>query len=118
MQELDINKWHLSSQSNENGYTVTKKMENCSRCEDQVTVCTNPECVFLCWHMYTCDTMCYEYNNGHVCKHIHRVHSVNVQKQNDVTAHLSSTSESVPCVENNSPDAVQTPEKHTSGMYL
>ena len=26
--------------------------------------------------MYKCDPKCYEYNNGHICKHIHRVHSL------------------------------------------
>ena len=25
--------------------------------------------------MYACDKACYDYHNGHVCKHIHRVHS-------------------------------------------
>ena len=26
--------------------------------------------------MYTCDKACYDFNNGHICKHIHRVHSI------------------------------------------
>lgn len=39
-------------------------------------MCTAPECGFLCPHMYRCDPLCYEYNNGHVCKHIHRIHSL------------------------------------------
>ncbi len=25
--------------------------------------------------MYQCD-QCYDYSNGHICKHIHRVHSI------------------------------------------
>ena len=25
--------------------------------------------------MYTCDEACYDYNNGHVCCHIHHIHS-------------------------------------------
>ena len=59
MQELDINKWHLSSQRNQNGYTVTKKMENCSRCEDQVTVCT------VCtWRKDFCSNKFSEYLRG------------------------------------------------------
>ena len=32
--------------------------------------------VFLCRHMYTCDDRCYDYGNGHICKHIHCVHSL------------------------------------------
>lgn len=27
-------------------------------------------------HMYKCDPKCYEFNNGHICKHIHRVYSL------------------------------------------
>ena len=27
-------------------------------------------------HMYECDDSCYDYNNGHICKHIHRVQSL------------------------------------------
>ena len=26
--------------------------------------------------MYTCDSRCYDYGNGHICKHVHRVHSL------------------------------------------
>ena len=25
--------------------------------------------------MYKCDEACYDYNNGHICRHIHCVHS-------------------------------------------
>ena len=40
--------------------------------------CTAPECQFLCHHMYKCDSQCYDFNNGHICKHIHRVHSLSL----------------------------------------
>ena len=26
--------------------------------------------------MYKCDILCYDFNNGHLCTHIHRVHSL------------------------------------------
>ena len=52
------------------GYVVTKR-DACDKCND-FKVCRKTECSFLCPHMYTCS--CYDYNNGHVCKHIHRVH--------------------------------------------
>ena len=26
--------------------------------------------------MYKCDSKCYEFNNGHICRHIHTVHSL------------------------------------------
>lgn len=38
--------------------------------------CNRAECDHLCIHMYSCDKACYDYNNGHLCKHIHRVHSM------------------------------------------
>ena len=31
--------------------------------------------------MYRCDSKCYSYNNGHICKHIHRVHSLSQIEQ-------------------------------------
>lgn len=63
------------------GYTVTQIKNDCKDCEGQLIVCTKEECVFLCWHIYACDKTCFDYNNGHICKHIHRVHSMNVLEQ-------------------------------------
>ena len=79
--------WQLPSLSgtNPSGYTVTLVKENCGDCEGQPTLCTAQECGFVCWHMYKCDKACYDYNNGHVCKHIHRVHSMNVDKHRKPT---------------------------------
>ena len=31
--------------------------------------------------MYKCGSTCYNFNNGHICKHIHRVHSLLQLKQ-------------------------------------
>ena len=31
--------------------------------------------------MYNCDSTCYDFNNGHICKHIHRVHSLEYGSQ-------------------------------------
>ena len=33
--------------------------------------------------MYHCDHQCYDYSNGHICKHIHRVHSMRLNLQAD-----------------------------------
>ena len=61
---------------NPDGYTV-KRVQECSpfSCNSSKT-CKELQCGFLCPHMYSCDNKCYDYNNGHVCKHIHRVHSM------------------------------------------
>ena len=32
--------------------------------------------------MYACDSNCYTYTNGHICKHIHRVHSLVINSCN------------------------------------
>ena len=31
--------------------------------------------------MYTCDDRCYDYGNGHICKHIHCVHSLQYHQE-------------------------------------
>lgn len=36
--------------------------------------CHSDDCKPLCIHLYSCD--CYDAQNGHICKHIHRVHSI------------------------------------------
>ena len=47
----------------------------------ELAICRAPECHFLCLHMYNCDSTCYDFNNGHICKHIHRVHSLEHERQ-------------------------------------
>ena len=78
--------------------------------KQEVTVCTSPECHYLCPHMYNCDPTCYEYNNGHICKHIHRVHSL--VKNSDL--HCSLDENSVPLnyeIEVSYAESVFPPEK-------
>ena len=57
------------------GYIVTKEMGSCKECTNSA-VYKKTECSFLCRHMYTCT--CYEYNNGHLSKHVHRIHSLHL----------------------------------------
>ena len=82
MQDLSSNKWHVPSTSDTNasGYIVTQVNNGCVECKDSSLTCQRPECVFLCYHMYTCS--CYDFTNGHVCKHIHRVHSLYLTRHN------------------------------------
>ena len=78
MQQENEEEWIVGSISgcNPDGYTV-KRVQECSAfsCNSR-TMCKEPQCGFLCAHMYSCDKKCYDYNIGHVCKHIHRVHSM------------------------------------------
>lgn len=59
------------------GYEVLQILTECGECAAESNiVCTKEECGFLCYHMYQCGSTCYDYGNGHICKHIHRVHSL------------------------------------------
>ena len=59
--------------------------ESCVDCRSNSVhlVCKESECDHLCYHMYHCDNLCYDYSNGHICKHIHRVHSLRLSLQGD-----------------------------------
>ena len=64
------------------GYSVKQIMESCTNCtQESALLCTEIECKKLCYHKYTCDEYCYDYTNGHVCKHIHRAHSLRLKVQ-------------------------------------
>lgn len=80
---LEDGSWIVKSQSgcNPKGYRVSVIHSSCHTCSplferQDARVCTAAECSYLCPHMYECDPTCYVYNNGHMCKHIHRVHSL------------------------------------------
>ena len=69
------------------GYMVQQVQTSCSECNQctglSVEVCSQAECKHLCYHMYSCDHQCYDYSNGHICKHILRAHSIWLQS-NDI----------------------------------
>ena len=56
-------------------------------------VCSQAECKYLCYHMYSCDHQCYDYSNGHICKHIHRAHSIWLQSNDIENSEHSSESD-------------------------
>lgn len=66
------------SGKNSDGYLVKQVKEMCTDCTKDLALemCTQSECKELCYHMYTCDKHCYDNTNGHLCKHIHRAHSL------------------------------------------
>lgn len=66
---------------NPDGYLVKLKDEVCAACSNDELLCTAAECCRLCYHMYSCDNQCYDFTNGHICKHIHRVHSLRLQER-------------------------------------
>ena len=56
-------------------------------------ICRAEGCQCLCLHMYKCDTTCYDFNNAHICKHIHRVHSLEIKKHPLTTSTLQECSD-------------------------
>ena len=84
--------WQVDSMSGIKvcGYTVTKVADKC------VEDCSGPVCkrVARVWpivytYVYKCDKACYDFNNGHLCKHIHRVHSLlHTQATAVMTGHI------------------------------
>ena len=42
------------------------------------STCPKEECRFLCRHMYVYnwDPLCYDFQNGQLCKHVHYVHAL------------------------------------------
>ena len=86
--------WHVESMSGTTpeGYTITRcQMATCTQCVSESSTCTATECNCLCIHMYKCDSKCYTFNNGYICKHIHRVHSILQKKQPHDHEQLEST---------------------------
>ncbi len=79
-QQTNDREWKVESISGSNpgGYMVKRLLDACTECslKEDFRVCKESDCVFLCPHMYSCDSKCYDYANNHMCKHIHRVHSL------------------------------------------
>ena len=50
--------------------------------------------------MYKCDDKCYHFNNGHICKHIHRVHSLSHTQQLSNQQTESTGTEDYPLTDN------------------
>ena len=91
--------WNVCSQTglSEDGYSVTEKNGVCSQSVCHIK-CSRSECGSLCRHMYDCE--CYDYANGHICKHIHAVRIHN---------HMRATSD-----EANATEACATPVFNTA----
>ena len=65
-------------------YMVVSNQINCTSCSQESNVCVATECKFLCLHMYSCDDACYDFKNGHICPHIHPVHSLAIQEDSSL----------------------------------
>ena len=106
------------------GYVVTKIADKCAENCFGPT-CTKAECGQLCMHMYTCNKACYDFNNGHICKHIHRVHSITQSQIITTTEHtaIQTFREEMPLENNFELDLLEyaesiiPPQEGTMGAY-
>ena len=75
---MDEGKWTIESKSGKRYIVELALPAICSICipgDPLQPTCTKVECQFLCRHMYKCDPLCYDFQNGHLCKHVHCVHA-------------------------------------------
>ena len=63
----------FSLESSTQNYAIEMIVDKCSHVHCY-TKCKTLPCINLCSHMYTCT--CDDYHNGHICKHIHKIHSL------------------------------------------
>ncbi|XP_065925822.1 uncharacterized protein [Magallana gigas] len=63
----------FSLDSETDNYIIEAMLDDCSQ-EHCYSKCKNLPCINLCYHMYQCS--CSDYHNGHICKHIHKIHSL------------------------------------------
>ena len=87
-QEVTATSWTCRSQSTKSNvkdtkYTVSQLKPECES-EMCHLKCPYMDCRSLCRHMYTCE--CVDYANGHICKHIHGLHSSRLKSQNTPTS--------------------------------
>ena len=74
--------------------------------------CSEPACLNLCRHMYSCK--CYDYANGHIYKYLHALHMLNNQQHNSSNDKLKMLNEGMATILIQSP-----PDKENCGTgYL
>lgn len=78
-----------------------------NRCQDDTCKEKCIMCNGLCHHLYKCDSLCYDYMNGNICKHLHRIHSLqcvsiteeNVTESMDISFDNDDTTATTDCEE-------------------
>lgn len=68
-----------SSSKADTMYTVKFLSGTCQHAPTCLPHCTAKECCYLCRHMISCT--CYDYQHGHLCKHVHKVYSLRRQQE-------------------------------------
>ena len=74
MEVINPKRFNVKSQNSDEVYQVTRIIETCAgNCKDR---CYEIVCAGLCEHIYTCNCK----DTFRLCKHIHKVHSFNIQR--------------------------------------
>lgn len=75
MQEHEEGKYEVKSSDGVSTYVVTICGIQCSHKTSCIPQCTASECQYLCRHMISCT--CWDYQEGHLCKHCHKIKAMN-----------------------------------------
>ena len=111
---VDDNTWTARSQTastSTDSYSVVMTAQGCSVASCSLK-CTGAQCNRVCRHMYTCE--CYDYSNGHLCKHIHAVAMQTGMESDPPQTESMSTTE--PC-ELTTPALIQKENEAPGTMY-
>ena len=60
-------------------FSVNILLSECLNQPNCMPQCIEDDCLYLCRHMIACT--CYDYQHGHLCKHVHKVKSLQVKHQ-------------------------------------
>ena len=77
--EDNINHFEIVSSDYKTSYSVNILLSECPNQPNCMPQCTEDDCLYLCRHMIACT--CYDYQHGHLCKHVHKVKSLQVKHQ-------------------------------------
>ena len=67
-------KYIVQASDGKSTYVVTVLATQCCEQPNCVPQCTASECTYLCRHQISCT--CWDYSEGHLCKHCHKVRAV------------------------------------------
>ena len=118
---MKINGTYRVSQGPISQVTQFAEWPQCALRQTANMKCVAPECGNLCYHQYRCDSSCYDYTNGHICKHLHRVHSMKIATEISTVADTDTSTSVDDTLSDSTPQSAsyhlpQNSGKSTSGL--
>ena len=74
LQAITDTQYEVQSSEMDRVYKVHVLSEYCEQKPNCIPHCQEQTCVYLCRHMLKCT--CVDYVQGHLCKHVHKVHTI------------------------------------------